>query len=73
MAQSKTEEQLPKAVKVEGRTCFGISWFDTEEKADRYAAWVVEKGITYNGGFYHGRPCGRDKTGDKDGLFAVTD
>lgn len=65
--------ELPTPVKTESRICFGISWFATEEEADRYAAYVREQGITYNGGFFHGRPCGRDRDWDRDGLFAVTD
>ncbi len=64
-------------VEVDSRICFGIQWFETEEAADAYAAEVKRKGITYNGGFYHGMPCGRDTGWDKekDGrkLYAVTD
>lgn len=63
----------PEPVRRESRTCFGISWFATEAEADAYAAIVHEQGLTYNGGFFHGMPCGRDKTWDTDGLYAVTD
>lgn len=65
-------------VKRDSRTCFGISWFATEEEADEYAKSVREQGITYNGGFMHGLPCGRDTAFDyvdteHGRLFAVTD
>lgn len=57
----------------EQRICFGIRWFATEAEADLYAAHVRKEGITYNGGWFHGMMCGRDKTWDHDGMFAVTD
>jgi hypothetical protein len=64
-------------VMYDGRICFGIALFDDEAKADKYAAKVRANGTTYNGGWFHGRPCGRDTTWDstEDGvkLFAVTD
>jgi hypothetical protein len=60
------------------RICFGISWFTDEAKAEEYARLVRAAGITYNGGWYHGQPCGRARRFDyhpKDpgNLFAVTD
>ena len=67
----------PAPVKREGRVCFGIEYFATEADADAKAAIVVARGDTYNGGWSHGSPCGRnwsfDHT-DADGrkLFAVT-
>lgn len=69
---------LPTPVKIDSRICFAIQFFSTEADADTYAAHVRKLGITYNGGFFHGMPCGRDKTWDhvdaKLGqLFAVTD
>ena len=69
---------LPTAVKAESRICFGIAWFKTEAEADEYGEWVRSIGSTYNGGFYHGRPCGRDKSWDYvddelGELFAVTE
>jgi hypothetical protein len=61
----------------EQRICFGITWFATEEEADKYAQEVKAKGRTYNGGFMDGMPCGRDKGFDRvvDGIkqYAVTD
>jgi hypothetical protein len=68
-----------KCVAYDGRICFGIAYFGSEEDATEYAAKVKAQGITYNGGWYHGRPCGRDKTWDHvdketgKALFAVTD
>lgn len=67
-----------KAVKREGRIAMGISWFASEEEAAAYAKAVVDAGITYNGGYYDGQPCGRSRAfdyTDQDGrkLYAVTD
>ena len=61
------------ATDFESRICFGIIWFKTEEEAIEYGKLTNLLGITYNGGFFHGMPCGRDKTWDneKDG-FAST-
>lgn len=67
-----------KPVKQESRTCFGIEWYTTEEDAMMADARVRKEGRTYNGGLYHGMPCGRDRQWDhfdqKLGthLFAVT-
>lgn len=52
------------AVKYDSRICFGIVYFATEADADAYALWVRQRGITYNGGYFHGMPCGRDKSFD---------
>lgn len=70
---------LPNPVKRDSRICFSIAFFASEADADRYAAHVRANGITYNGGYFHGMPCGRDKTWDHvdrdtgKKLFAVTD
>lgn len=74
MSDTKT---LPAPIRQDSRTCFGINWYATEEEADQVAEAVRARGETYNGGFLHGTPCGRDKTWDvvKDGVvveFAVT-
>lgn len=77
MAKNPTRTNIPKHDDMEVRICFGIKWFYSEAEADAYAAYVREKGFTYNGGWFHGMPCGRDKSFDKDGpkgrLYAVTD
>ncbi len=44
------------------RICFSIAYFTDEKDAEAYAE--TTKGATYNGGFYHGQPCGRDKSWD---------
>ena len=69
---------LPKPVKIDSRICFSINYFTSEADADLFAADVVRRGITYNGGWFHGRPCGRDETWDYEDralgkLYAVTD
>ena len=67
----------PKPDKYDSRICFGIAYFKSETDAETYAAHVRKLGITYNGGYYHGMPCGRETTWDHtvDGVkfFAVTD
>lgn len=75
---AKTKIKLPEPVKTDSRICFAIRYFKTEQDADTYAAWVRSQGITYNGGYFHGMPCGRDKTWDYvdpelGQLYAVTD
>ena len=68
-----------KRVKRDSRICFGIAYFSTEADAEAYAGHVWAMGYTYNGGFYHGRACGRDKSFDHvdketgKNLYAVTD
>jgi hypothetical protein len=69
---------IPEPVKYDSRICFGIAYFTTEADADAYAAHVREKGLTYNGGYFHGMPCGREKSRDYvdkglGQLYAVTD
>ena len=69
---------VPKPDKMEQRICFGISWFKSLDAAMAYHRYVVEQGYTYNGGWYHGMPCGRDSNFDYfdkelGQLFAVTD
>ena len=72
----KTVDQ-PTPVKTESRICFGIAWFKTEAEAMRADAIGRERGYTYNGGWFHGMPCGRDETWDyvdevHGPLYAVT-
>ena len=63
-------------VREEQRICFGIVWFDNEAEADAYGKEVEASGRTYNGGYFHGMSCGREKGRDydEDGkrLYAVT-
>jgi hypothetical protein len=61
----------------DSRICFGISYWMTEEaamEADRIGRLL---GNEYNGGWFHGMACGRDRSFDKtlpDGtkVYAVT-
>ena len=69
---------IPHAAKRDSRICFGIAFFKTEEEADRYAKFMGVSGRTYNGGYFHGTSCGREK--DRDivdaelgQLYAVTE
>lgn len=69
--------EYPKTVLVESRICFGIEWFATESEADTAHDLIRGRGDTYNGGFFHGMPCGRDKGHDRDHpelgkIYAVT-
>lgn len=72
-------DPLPAPVKRDSRICFAIAYFATEADADWYAVDVQRRGRAYNGGYFHGMPCGRDtkfdhvdpETGVK--LYAVTE
>ena len=59
-----TGKQLEGESVIDVRICFGLAWYTIEAEADRAAAEVVKRGLTYNGGFYHGMACGRDKSWD---------
>jgi len=66
------------AVRYDGRVSIAIFWFKDEADADRYGDSVRKSGSTYNGGYFHGKPCGRERERDytdKDGVrwYAVTD
>lgn len=72
-----TGPPVPQPVKLDTRICFGIAYFLTEADADAYDAHVRALGLTYNGGWFHGMPCGRDKGWDRvdpelGQLYAVT-
>lgn len=58
-------KKIPTPIRTESRICFGISYFATEEEADAFAEHVRERGDTYNGGWFHGMPCGRDRGFDR--------
>ena len=77
MPRTKTVTAPPKAAKHDSRICFGISYFTSEADAKKYHDYVRSKGFTYNGGWFDGMACGRDKTFDHttDGVtyYAVTD
>jgi hypothetical protein len=73
----KKQTPLPTPVKRDERICFGIAYFTTERDAQRYAADVRRRGLTYNGGYFHGMSCGREPSRDYTDpalgrLFAVT-
>jgi len=72
----KKNYQIPGCVDSSSRGCFGIKWFDTEESANLFAAEVKAAGLTYNGGWYHGKACGREESFDREvngrKLYAVT-
>jgi hypothetical protein len=70
--------EAPNRVKYEGRGCFGLEFYATIEEARARAREVQRIGLTYNGGMFHGKPCGRetqfDHTDPETGqaLFAVS-
>ena len=51
-------------VKTDSRISFGIDYYDSEAEADAAGAVVRERGETYNGGWFDGMRCGRDRTFD---------
>ena len=65
-AQARAWRLLAKAIEQEGRICFGLAWYGTETEAEEAAKAVQEAGHTYNGGYFHGMPCGREKQFDYD-------
>lgn len=77
MARAK-KVVAPKPVKVDSRICFAIAYYASEAEAMEADRLGRIAGHTYNGGWFHGMPCGRDKgwdytdetTGKK--LYAVT-
>ena len=78
-AQKKTipATAVPTPVKLDSRICFAIAYFTSEADAIAYDAHVRATGQTYNGGWFDGMPCGRDKGWDYvdatlGQLFAVT-
>lgn len=76
MAKRSTQPE-PVPVIRDSRTCYGIYYFRTEAEAAQYDKIVRKRGDTYNGGYFHGMACGRDKTFDYDDpkhgrLYAVT-
>jgi hypothetical protein len=76
--KAEPAQEVPKPVKVDARICFAINYFSSEADAQAFAADVESRGATYNGGWFHGKPCGReeqwDYVDDKLGkLYAVTD
>lgn len=62
-------ETLPSPVRSESRTAFGLLYFATEAEAEIYGEHVLQRGDTYNGGFYHGMACGRDRSFDHDAVI----
>lgn len=67
----------PKPVKSEMRICFGIEWYKSEADAMLAHARVRAEYRKYNGGWYHGAPCGRETRFDYEDkeigkLYAVT-
>ena len=49
---------------IDSRICFGIQYYDSEEKAHIYSLISRMQGNTYNGGWFHGMACGRDTSFD---------
>ena len=61
----------------ESRACFGLTYFRTEAEAEAFSEIVRARGDTFNGGPFHGMPCGRAREYDGDFgavgyLYAVT-
>ena len=63
-------------VEMDGRSCFGIYYYDSEAKAMIAGIAIRLRGDTYNGGFFHGMACGLDSSFDvvRNGVkwYAVT-
>lgn len=79
MAEEITKDEIKAFNKhslFEGRIAFCLRWYATEELAKLAAEYVRKSGRSYNGGYFHGKPCGREESFDteRDGqkLFAVS-
>lgn len=48
----------------DSRICFGIIYFNNNDDARTCDKRVRGQGLTYNGGFFHGMPCGREPDRD---------
>lgn len=77
MKRKKRAMSVPVPVKIDSRICFAIAYFTSEKDATVFAKDVERQGITYNGGWFHGKPCGRETTWDYTDatlgpLFGVT-
>lgn len=70
------EATLPEPVERDSRICYGVVYLASEEDAQKWDAFVRERGDTYNGGWFDGLCCGREPSRDiqRDGrrLYAVT-
>jgi len=47
--------------KCDVRICFAIEWYELEEDAELANKLTRKAGNCYNGGWFHGMPCGRDR------------
>jgi len=61
----------------DNRICLSVLYFDQESDAILIDKAVRKSGASYNGGWFHGMPCGREPARDyidKDGIewYAVT-
>ena len=74
--KSKKLPTFPQPVFTDTRICFAIGYYASEKDAMQADKAVRARGYTYNGGFFHGMACGRDREWDyvKDGVqyYAVT-
>lgn len=56
--------ELERLSTCEPRICFNLRIFEQEHHANRYGKLVRKLGYTYNGGLFHGMPCGREAARD---------
>lgn len=71
LSPAKTTSLIKRLAKARGpykdmdsRICFGIEFYDSEEKANLGSLVSRLMGNTYNGGWFHGMACGRDASFD---------
>ena len=65
MARAKsTKSKVPAPIHTDGRTCFAIAYFLTEEDAQKFGDYYRAAGHVYNGGYMDGMRTGRDKGWD---------
>ena len=56
--------KLSGPAKIDSRICFGIIFCSSAADAEKLAKRVEARGDTYNGGWLHGTPCGRESNRD---------
>ena len=55
---------LPPHAKYSGRVCFTLVWYTNRRVAEKAGQLSRSAGNRYNGGWFDGKPCGREEQFD---------
>ena len=58
--------RLEKEGRFDGRIAFSMRYYTDEKDAERFGELSSKMGNTYNGGWFHGMSCGREKQFDHE-------